>query len=296
MPYRVRPGMISNRMERRNPYATEEEVPVTRIDSVRNAADTTKDSVRRAAAVAAPYASTARDEATRYAQQAGGYAQQAGGYARRAYDDRLSAQVRQAREQAWGSVPPKAAEAMETAAKRTRDGARTAADYTVPKVVAAVAATRAVAVPVTNEAIVRGSAAVQALRGQVTAREIDRLVRRRLRREQTVRTFRTLALLGLAGAVGVAAWRWWSAQANPDWLVEPSEATEAAEGESYGEAGATSTLTVVDPLDNPPSVNGKGGAHVDQVDGSTAATEDDQGDQDAQASRSEDDKPGREDT
>jgi vacuolar-type H+-ATPase subunit H len=280
MPYGVRPGMISNRMERRKPYATEEEVPVTRIDSVRNAADTTKDSVRQAAAAAAPYASTARDEAARYAQQAGRYA-------RRAYDDKLAAQLRQARGQAWSAMPPKAADAMETAAKRTRE----AADYTVPKVVAAVAATRAVAVPVANEAVVRGSAAVQALRGQVTAAEIERLVRRRVRRERTARAFRTLAMLGLAGGVALAAWRWWSAQANPEWLVEPSEATEAAEGETLEEAGATSTLTVVDPLDSPQSVNGKGGAHMDRVDGSAGT--DPEAAPESEGSGSEEDKPGR---
>lgn len=282
MPYAVRPGMISNRMERRKPYATEEEVPVTRIDSVRNAADTTKDSVRQAAAAAAPYASTARDEAARYAQQAGRYA-------RRAYDEKLSAQLRQARGQAWSAMPPKAADAMETAAKRTRE----AADYTVPKVVAAVAATRAVAVPVANEAVVRGSAAVQALRGQVTAAEIERLVRRRIRREQTARAFRTLVMVGLAGGVAIAAWRWWSAQANPEWLVEPSEATETAEGESLEEAGAGSTLTVVDPLDAPPSVNGKGGAHVDRVDGSAGT--DPEAAPESEGSGSEEDKPGRDD-
>ena len=44
---------------------------MTRIDSVRHAADVTKDSVRHAAEVAAPYASTAREGAGHDAQQAG---------------------------------------------------------------------------------------------------------------------------------------------------------------------------------------------------------------------------------
>lgn len=258
---------------------------MTRIDSVRSAADMTKDGVRHAAEVAAPYASTARDEAARYAQQAGVYAQQAGTAARRAYDAKLAAQVKQAREQAWAAVPPKAAGAVETAARRTIDSARTATDYAAPKVSSAVAATRAVAVPVTNEALVRGMAAVHALRGQVTAADIDRLVRKRVRRQQTARAFRTLVLAGVAGGAVYAAWRWWSAQANPDWLVEPSEATEAPE--SADRVSGTSTLTVVDPLDAPASsLNGDGGAHVDRVDGSGL-------DSDVEAYPEDDENPGR---
>lgn len=283
MPYGGQPGMISNRVDRRKPYATEEEVPVTRIDSVRNAADITKDSVRHAAEVAAPYASTAKDEAARYAQQAGTYAQQAGALAKQAYDAKLAAQVRQAREQAWAAVPPKTAVAVESAARRTKETAKTAADYTVPKVGTAVAATRAVAVPVTNEALVRGAAALHALRGQVTADDIDRLVRRRVRRQRAGRTFRGLLLAGVVGGAAFAAWRWWSKQANPDWLVEPTEPTEPDEV-TDGISG-TSTLTVVDPLDGPSaSVNGSG-AHVDRVDGFP--------DSDVEAAPSDDDNPHR---
>src|SRR4051812_10637684 len=117
MPYAGWPGMISNRVERRKPYATEEEVPVTRIDSVRHAADVTKDSVRHAAEVAAPYASTAKQSAVVYGRQAGVYGRQAGVLARQQYDARLADKVNQAREQAMAAVPPKAAAAMETAAR-----------------------------------------------------------------------------------------------------------------------------------------------------------------------------------
>lgn len=262
---------------------------MTRIDSVRNAADMTKDSVRHAAEVAAPYASTVRDEAARYAQQAGMYAQQAGAFAKQTYDAKLAAQVRQAREQAWAAVPPKTAVAVETAARRTRKTARTAAGYTVPKVGYAVAATRAVAVPMTTEAVVRGAAALHALRGQVTAGEIDRLVRMRVRRERSARAFRGVLLAGVAGGAAFAAWRWWSKQANPDWLVEPTEATEPAEGDESTDR-VSSTLTVVDPVDgsSPASVNGSG-AHVERVDGSPTS------DSEIDATPSEDDNPHRDD-
>jgi hypothetical protein len=288
MPYGVRTGMISNRVERRKPYATEEEVPVTRIDSVRNAADITKDSVRHAVEVAAPYASTAKDEAARYAQQAGTYAQQAGALAKQTYDARLAAQVRQAREQAWAAVPPKTAGAVESAARKTVETAKTAADYTVPRVGSAVAAATAVAVPMTNEAVVRGAAALHALRGQVTAADIDRLVRRRVRRERTARTFRGVLLAGVVGGAAFAAWRWWNRQANPDWLVEPTEPTEPTEPEEATDRiTGTSTLTVVDPLEGPAaSVNGSTGSHVDRVDGYPGT------DPEVEAS-SEEDKPHR---
>ena len=246
---------------------------MTRIDSVRHAADVTKDSVRHAAEVAAPYANTAKYQAVQYAQQTGALARQQ-------YDDRLAEKVAEvvglAREQARSAgsavstaVPPKAAAAVETAAKRTKNTARTAAVYTVPRVGAAVAVTRSVAGPVTEEAVTRGAAALQALRGQVTAADIDRLVRRRIRRERTGRVFAGLVVVGLAGGVAFAAYKWWSKQANPDWLVEPTEPTGSGERIGGG------TLTIVDPLDvsdpdSTASLNGSAPT-VDRVDGSPDA-------------------------
>jgi hypothetical protein len=263
MPWLPLPGMMSNRVERRKPYATEEEVPVTRIDSVRHAADVTKDSVRHAAEVAAPYASTAKESAVQYGRQAGTYGRQAGALAKEKYDARLAPRVGQAREQVWAAVPPKAADAVETAARRTKEGARTAADFTAPKVGAAVASTMAVAVPAKDEIAVRGAAAIQALRGRVTAAEIERLVRQRARRRQAGRVLRTLVVAGLAGGAVFAAYKWWSKQTSPDWLVEPAEATEVDD-----RVGPGSTLTVVDPLDEgSASLNGSG-PKVDRVDGS----------------------------
>lgn len=260
---------------------------MTRIDSVRHAADVTKDSVRHAAEVAAPYASTAREGAVHYAQQAGSYAQHAGVLARQQYEDHLSARVGQARDQAWAAVPPKAASAVEIAAKRTLDSARAAADYTAPKVGTAVSATRAVAVPAREEALLRGAAALHALRGQVTAADIDRLIRKRLRRERTGRAFRGLVVVGLAGGAAFAAWKWWSKQSNPDWLVEPAEPTEVDDDRATLNG---STLTVVDPLDDDSgaSLNGSAPQPVDRVDGSPDAS----GlDPEVEAKQSEADRP-----
>ncbi|WP_051951178.1 DUF5324 family protein [Actinacidiphila yeochonensis] len=236
---------------------------MTRIDSVRHAADVTKESVRRAAEVAAPYANTAKDTVIIYGRQAGVYGRQASVLAKQNYDAKLADRVDQVREQAWAAVPPKAVVAVETAARRTRDGAQAAVDYTAPRVGTAVAVTRSVAVPVGEEAVMRGSAAVQALRGNVSAADIDRLVRRRLFREKAGRIAVDAAFAAVACGVGLAVWRWWSSQNNPEWLVEPSEATEV--GERSGMNGSA-TLTVVDPLDEGGSLNGSS-ARVDHVDG-----------------------------
>ncbi|MEW1865793.1 DUF5324 family protein [Streptomyces sp. NBC_00669] len=247
---------------------------MTRIDSVRHAADVTKDSVRHAAEVAAPYATTAKENAVvygrQYGRQAGVYGRQAGAVARQQYEAKLAPRVGQARDQAWAAVPPKAASAVETAARRTADGAKAATEYTAPKVGTAVAATRSVAGPAKDEVVLRGAAALQALRGQVSATDIDRLVRRRVFRRKAGRTARDVVLVAVCCGAAVAAWRWWNKQNNPEWLVEPSEATDVADRASMN---GSATLTVVDPLDGG-SVNGSSAGSastIDHVDGSAGA-------------------------
>ncbi|HEY5834332.1 DUF5324 family protein [Streptomyces sp.] len=241
---------------------------MTRIDSVRHAADVTKDSVRHAAEVAAPYASTARENAAHYGRQAGVYGRQAGVLAKHQYEARLAPRVGQARVQAQAAMPPKAVHAMEAAARRTRESARAATEFTAPKVGTVVAVTRSVAVPARDEAVLRGAAALHALRGQVTAEDIDRLVRRRIRREKTGRVFRGLVVVGLAGSAAVAAWKWWSKQANPDWLVEPSEPTGSGDRTTPGGG----TLSVVDPLDDTGSSLNGSSPRLGRVDGSPEAS------------------------
>ncbi|MCZ9336762.1 DUF5324 family protein, partial [Streptomyces sp. TRM76130] len=58
------------------------------------------------------------------------------------------------------------------------------------------------------------------------AEEIQKLARARRRRAKTGRAVRVLTVLGLVSGGAFAAWKWWDKQANPDWLVEPPEATE----------------------------------------------------------------------
>ncbi|MFE9766841.1 DUF5324 family protein [Streptomyces sp. NPDC005808] len=198
---------------------------MTRIDSVRAASGSAKDSVLHAAEVVAPYADTAKDKASHYAHEArvrlAPKVSQAADQARVQYDVHLAPRVEQARTH----VPPKVDQAAHDAAVRTRKAARQAADYSKPRIEQAVAAAQ----PVREEAASRGVAALAALRGQVSPKEIQKLVRKQERRARAGRLAKGLAVLGILAGGAFAAWKWWDKQANPDWLVEPPAATEVSE-------------------------------------------------------------------
>ncbi|MFF1677577.1 DUF5324 family protein [Streptomyces sp. NPDC058256] len=198
---------------------------MTRIDSVRAASGSAKDSVLHAAEVVAPYADTAKDKASHYAHEArvrlAPKVSLAAEQARVQYDAHLAPRVEQARTH----VPPKVDQAAHEAAVRTRKAARQAADYSKPRIEQAVAAAQ----PVREEAASRGVAALAALRGQVSPKEIQKLVRKQERRARAGRLAKGLAVLGILAGGAFAAWKWWDKQANPDWLVEPPAATEVPE-------------------------------------------------------------------
>jgi hypothetical protein len=198
---------------------------VTRIDSVRAATGSAKDSVLHAAEVVAPYADTAKDKASHYAQEArvrlAPKVTQAAGQARVQYGAHVAPRLEQARTH----VPPKVDQAAHEAAVRTRKAARQAADYSRPRIEQAVAA----AGPVREEATARSAAALAALRGQITPKEVRKLVRKHERRARAGRLAKALAVAGVVAGGAYAAWKWWDKQANPDWLVEPPAATEVPE-------------------------------------------------------------------
>ncbi|MFJ6085577.1 DUF5324 family protein [Streptomyces sp. NPDC092369] len=198
---------------------------MTRIDSVRAATGSAKDSVLHAAEVVAPYADTAKDKAAHYAQEArvrlAPKVSLAADQARVQYDAHLAPRLEQARTH----VPPKVDQAAHEAAVRTRQAARQAADYSRPRIEQAVAA----AGPVREEATARGAAALAALRGQVSPKEIRKLARKHQRRARAGRAAKTLLVVGVLAGGAFAAWKWWDKQANPDWLVEPPAATEVPE-------------------------------------------------------------------
>ncbi|MFG2641023.1 DUF5324 family protein [Streptomyces sp. NPDC048370] len=209
---------------------------MTRMDSVRAAADSAKESYLHAAEVVAPYADSAKDQAAQYAGTAKDQAARYAHEARVRLAPKVSKAAQQARKQARVQyechvaphVPPRVDDAAQRAAKVTRKAARQAADYTVPRVEHAVAATG----PVLDEAGSRSVAAWAALRGQVTPKEIERLVRKHERRARAGRLAKGLAVLGVVAAGVFCAWKWWDKQANPDWLVEPPAPTEVDEGVS----------------------------------------------------------------
>ncbi|MEE1754383.1 DUF5324 family protein [Streptomyces sp. SP18CS02] len=191
---------------------------MTRMDSVRAATGSAKESVLHAAEVVAPYAGTAKDQAAHYAHEA-----------RVKIAPSVSKAAKQARVQydayVAPHVPPKVDEAAHLAAARTRRAARQAAEYTVPKVEQAVAATQ----PVREEAAARSVATLAALRGHVTAKDIHKIVKKHRRRARAGRVAKGLAVLGILAGGTFAAWKWWDKQANPDWLVEPPAPTEVSE-------------------------------------------------------------------
>jgi hypothetical protein len=202
---------------------------VTRIDSVRAATGSAKDSVLHAAEVVAPYADTAKDRAAHYAHEArvrlAPKVSQAAEQARVQYGAHVAPRLDQARTQALAHVPPKVDQAAHEAATRTRKAARQAADYSRPKIEQAVSA----AGPVRDEAAARSVAALAALRGQISPKEIQKLVRKHERRARAGRLAKALAVAGIVTGGAFAAWKWWDKQANPDWLVEPPAATEVPE-------------------------------------------------------------------
>ncbi|MFJ8645307.1 DUF5324 family protein [Streptomyces sp. NPDC093546] len=208
---------------------------MTRKDSVRAATDSAMDSVRHAAEVVAPYASTAKDSAVHYATEA-----------RVRVAPKVSNAALQARTQARAQyatmvaphVPPKLDQAAQRAMVQTRRAAREAARYTAPRVQKAMAAAQ----PVGAEAMNRSAAAAAALRGQVTAQEIQQLIRKHERRARTGRMFKKVAAVGMLAGAAFAAWKWWDKQANPDWLVEPPAATEVSEGPLMSVDGSVGPL------------------------------------------------------
>ncbi|WP_369145292.1 DUF5324 family protein [Streptomyces sp. R44] len=195
---------------------------MTRMDSVRAATGSAKESVLHAAEVVAPYADSAKDQAAHYAHEA-----------RVVIAPKVSKAASAARTQARAQydsyvaphVPPRVDAAAHRAAVKTRRAARQAADYTVPRVESAVAATG----PVLEEAGSRSTAAWAALRGQVTPKEIQKIVKKHERRARAGRLAKGLVVLGVLLGGAFVAWKWWDKQANPDWLVEPPAPTEMDE-------------------------------------------------------------------
>lgn len=214
---------------------------MTRMDTVRAATGNTTKRVRHAAEIMAPYAGTARDTAAQYAHEAGARlgppvsraARQARTSAADRYDKIVVPRLREARK----NLPPELDRAATRAAKHTRRAARKTADYAGPRIESAVAEARSASGPVREEAASRGMATVAALAGRVSAKDVDRLVRKRQRRAGRARAVKKIGLFGLIAGAVYAGWRMMQNRSGADWLVEPPEATEAMD---FGERAPVS--------------------------------------------------------
>lgn len=238
--------MISNQVDMCIDDATQEEDPVTRLDTARETAGKTLDSL-------APYAANAKDTATHYAEEA----RQRLGPALEALGPKFEAATGQARTgtlqaahsarvgyvkhvapyvtQAFLAMPPKAQESTLKAVHRAQEAALAAmhsADRaathartnTLPKLGSALDDARAAAVPVVQEAQLRGAAAITALQGNVTADEIGALAAKNAKKANRNTLATGLAIAGtVAVGSGVLIWQWYRKQSDPEWLVEPPE-------------------------------------------------------------------------
>ncbi|MEY9943755.1 DUF5324 family protein [Kitasatospora sp. GAS1066B] len=219
---------------------------MTRLDTARETAGKTLDTL-------APYAATAKDTATHYADEA----RQRLGPALEALGPRFEAAAGQARtgtlqaahsarvgyvrhvaphvEHAFATLPPKTQESTLRAVHRAQEAAlaakhsadRAAAHTrtsTLPRLNEAIDGARASAGPAVHEAQLRGSAALSVLQGQVNAEQVNKLAARNARKARCNRTATSLAVAGtVAIGSGLLIWRWWHRQSEPEWLIEPPE-------------------------------------------------------------------------
>lgn len=217
---------------------------MTRKESVRLAAESARESFLHAAEVVAPYAESAKDAAVHYAQEANerlapkvsSAADAAARQARTTYGCHVQPRIRAARTH----VPPNVDRAAVNAVKQSRRAVRQAADYTQPRIESALAAAH----PVAEELSSRSTATLAALRGQVSAKEVQKLVRKHERRARTGRLLKGAVLVGVLAGGAYAAWKWWDQQSNPDWLVEPPAATELSARDEAAQGSFEDELAV----------------------------------------------------
>ncbi|MFJ9946353.1 DUF5324 family protein [Kitasatospora sp. NPDC091207] len=206
---------------------------MTRLDSARETAGKTRDTL-------APYAATAKETAAHLADGAkqrlgpavdaiGPKASQAAQNARVQYVKHIAPQL----EHAFASLPPEAQKSTLKALHRAQEAALAArlstiraADQArstvVPRVTHVVEEARAGVTPVAQEAQARGAAALTALQGHVTSAEISALAARNIKKERRNGWATGLAVAGaVAIGSGILVWQWWRHQSNPEWLVEP---------------------------------------------------------------------------
>ncbi|NGN63917.1 DUF5324 family protein [Streptomyces sp. A7024] len=213
-----------------------------RIDSVRTATGTAKESVKHTAETCADLAHQAKE---RYGPRVADMAHDA----KHRYDAHVGPHVTRNAKKIRSALPEEVDRQATIVAMKTRRAAVRA----LPKVVAAAATTKAAAGPISREAKGRSLATVAALRGQVSPDDLRRIAKKRHRAEVAGRTAKGAAGAAAVAGAGYAAYKWWDRQMNPDWLVEPPEATEVKDDTEYMNREArvdmaeSGTTTALDP-------------------------------------------------
>jgi hypothetical protein len=209
------------------PKVIDREVPVSRLDTVRDrTAKTKKRTAKKARKQIAPRAASMRGSA---ADRMGPPLESA----REAVGPRL--------ESARAAVGPRlesAKAAMGPKLGSARDKMKT---DLLPKVAEGATAAVAASGPVRHEARSRGAATLAAMKGDLTTKDM----RKMKRRDRRARGRKVMLVIGVAGGAA-AAWSWWRKRnAEPDWDAEayspsaPVRATSADAPPSWATAGET---------------------------------------------------------
>ncbi|HSA50043.1 MAG TPA: DUF5324 family protein [Yinghuangia sp.] len=220
---------------------------MTRWDQARDARD-------RTMVLVVPRAAQARNAAVHYAADARDWAAPRLEYGMATARRRARATARERlvpalgnaryRMEAFGrdtvapAVGPRAQQAMDAARHRMQDDV-------VPRVNMAATAAREAGEPVLHEARSRAEAAAMALRGDVTAAEMAKLVARKRNRK---RNSMMVLLTGLAIGATVG-WMWWQRKASqPEWRADESTAVPpSATGPDAYRSNPNVDMTVTDP-------------------------------------------------
>lgn len=135
------------------------------------------------------------------------------------------------------AIGPRAQLAMDTARHRMHDDV-------VPRLNMAAASARETGEPMLHEARSRAEAAAMALRGDVTAAEMSRMVARKRHRKRN-----SMMVLGTAMAIGAAmGWMWWQRKASQtEWRADESAAVPPVSGPDAYRSSPNAEMTVTDP-------------------------------------------------
>ncbi|WP_067071545.1 DUF5324 family protein [Carbonactinospora thermoautotrophica] len=123
---------------------------------------------------------------------------------------------------------------LESAREKMSEARERVQEDIIPRIGEAVSGAITASQPVRHAAKERGSAAFAALKGEVTASDLERI-----RKKPRHRMRKMFFIVGLAG-VAAAVWAWWRRQVSPDWIREQT-GPESSVGPTARSSGPTLT-------------------------------------------------------